>query len=90
MYYHRFTVASIVSGTTTTSSTAAPAVSKSKTHVIYYTKQYDQLGGQNAFDLNDEDEHRFMHHGVEENVIDHGHQQKAVKRFVLYKLHTFQ
>lgn len=83
MYYRRFTIYSeMVSASTSTSTTAAPAYSsKSNTHVMYYTKQYDQLNGQNAFDLDDEEEHQFMHESnVQENVIDHGNQVRKVKR----------
>lgn len=82
MYYRRFTVPVTVLPSTTTTTTAAPTSSKINTHVIYYTKQYDEkFNGQNAFDLNDEEEHAFMHgHDVEENVIDDGKEIKTIKK----------
>ena len=83
MYYHRFTSISESTTTTTTTTSSPIGISKSNTHVIYYTKQYDEAtNGPNTFDLNDEDEHEFMHQtNVEENVIDHGDTQRTLKRF---------
>lgn len=88
MYARHFIVNDLQQATATASSTTTASPSSIKTHVIYYTKQYDQSldggdgsGGQNAFDLNDEEEHRFMHDGnTEENVIDDGRQMRKVKR----------
>ncbi|KAI2796193.1 hypothetical protein BLOT_016005, partial [Blomia tropicalis] len=81
MYYHRFTSISESTTTTTTTTSSPIGISKSNTHVIYYTKQYDEAtNGPNTFDLNDEDEHEFMHQtNVEENVIDHGDTQRTLK-----------
>lgn len=96
MYARHFSVNDLArtaaAAATTTTTTTAPTAASIKTHVIYYTKQYDQSldgggggggggEGQNAFDLNDEEEHRFMHDGyTEENVIDDGRQIRKVKR----------
>lgn len=42
----------------------------------------DENQKQNAFDLSDEEEHRFMHSDeIEENIIDDGHQPRKISKY---------
>lgn len=64
------------------SSTGDVPLTQSAKAIMYYTKQ-DSQSGQNAFDLNDEDEHKFMHTGdPEERFIDHGEDLKRIRMLV--------
>lgn len=83
LYHRQFTISSLPAV-----DQQQPSKTKSRTHVIYYTKQYsDNNGGgggeQNTFDLNDEDEHQFMHQtNIDEHIIDDGggHQQRKLNK----------
>ncbi|XP_046916007.2 protein spaetzle 3 isoform X2 [Dermatophagoides farinae] len=89
LYHRQFTISSLPAV-----DQQQPSKTKSRTHVIYYTKQYsDNNGGgggeQNTFDLNDEDEHQFMHQtNIDEHIIDDGggHQQLKLNKI---KINTF-
>lgn len=79
--YHQSIPLELVS-TTPKSSTDDVPLTQSGKAIMFYTKQ-DSQSGQNAFDLNDEDEHKFMHTGnLEERVIDHGKDFKRIRMLV--------
>ena len=84
MYHRQFTISSLPLSTSSSSSSAENNDNKnSLTHVIYYTKQYSDNNDQNTFDLNDEDEHQFMHQtNIDEHIIDDGggHQQRKLNK----------
>ncbi|KAH9419729.1 hypothetical protein DERP_001559 [Dermatophagoides pteronyssinus] len=90
MYHRQFTISSLPLSTSSSSSSAENNDNKnSLTHVIYYTKQYSDNNDQNTFDLNDEDEHQFMHQtNIKEHIIDdgNGHQQRKLNKV---KINTF-